>query len=758
MELTIRFKILSLLFFIFIFSINFVYAQNSNDIISDIKIEGNQRVELDTIYSYLKVSKGENFDIDKLNNSLKNLYSTGFFSDVNIMRDNSIVIIKVVENPIINRVVFEGNNEIDNDVLASEVSLKSRNLFTRTKIQEDVQRILSLYRNEGSLSTTVKPNIISLDQNRVDIVFEINEGENTVINSITFNGNKNFSDRRLRDTIITRQTRWYSILSSNDKYDPQQIQVDENLLRKFYKDNGYADVSIEPAVAQLDREKDGFNIIYSIDEGKKYVYGDIEISSNISEIDIDIIKIGLKIEEGDVYSAGKIENTIKIINKLVIEQGFPFTETFPEVDRVENTNNLSVLFRINQADKKYVDRIIIRGNERTLDKVIRRNIRLAEGDAYVSSLLARSKTLITNLGFFAKVDLTENSTAKQGTTDIIVDVQETSTGELSFGGGYSSQVGGLLNIGVSERNFMGKGQRISLVSKFSEREADYTFSFSEPYFLNRDLYASTNLYNNKIDYKESSYELSRQGFNLSGNFTLDEFIRQSLRYSLEVRELTPRSGASASIISEKGETVLSELSTSINIDTTDNRNMPTEGYSLAIASSFAGLGGDKEFLRINNNANYYKSFNEESIILNLGYDAGVIIGLDQDILISDRYFLGGNSFRGFDQSGLGPRDSNNSDSLGGNLFYTGSIKASFGIGLPPELGVKGNWFATAGSLTGIDKSSVSYNDDASIRLSSGVGISWNSPFGPISVIFSQAILKEDYDRTESVSFGIGQKF
>ncbi len=758
MKLSIKFKILSLLLVFFIFSINFVYAQNSNDIISDIKIEGNQRVELDTIYSYLNVSKGENFDIDKLNNSLKNLYSTGFFSDVNIMRDNNTIIIKVVENPIINRVVFEGNGEIEDDVLASEVSVKSRNLFTRTKIQEDVQRILSLYRNEGSLSTTVKPNIISLDQNRVDIVFEINEGENTVINSITFNGNKNFSDRRLRDTIITRQTRWYSILSSSDKYDPQQIQVDENLLRKFYKDNGYADVKIEAAVAQLDREKDGFNIIYTIDEGKKYVYGDIEISSNISEIDIDMIKIGLKIEEGDVYSAGKIENTVKIITKLVIEQGFPFTETFPEVDRVENSNNLSVLFRINQADKKYIDRIIIRGNERTLDRVIRRNIRLAEGDAYVASLLARSKTLITNLGFFSKVDLTENTTAKQGATDIIVDVQETSTGELSFGGGYSSQVGGLLNIGVSEKNFMGKGQRVSLVSKFSEREADYTFSFSEPYFMNRDLYASTNLYNNKIDYKESSYELSRQGFNLSGNFTLDEFIRQSLRYSLEVRDLNPRSGASASIISEEGETVLSELSTSVNMDTTDNRIMPTEGYSLALAASFAGLGGDKEFIRINNNADYYKSFNDASIILNIGYNAGVIIGLDQDVLISDRYFLGGNSFRGFDQSGLGPRDSNNSDSLGGNLFYTGSIKASFGIGLPPELGVKGNWFATAGSLTGIDKSSVSYQDDASIRLSTGVGISWNSPFGPISVIFSEVILKEDYDKTESVSFGIGQKF
>ena len=315
-----------------------------------------------------------------------------------------------------------------------------------------------------------------------------------------------------------------------------------------------------------------------------------------------------------------------------------------------------------------------------------------------------------------------------------------------------------MNIGVSEKNFMGKGQRISLVAKFSEREADYTASFSEPYFINRDLYASTNLYNNKIDYKESSYELERQGFNFSGNFSLDEYIRQSIRYSLEARNLTPRSGASNSIKSEKGETVLSELSTSISVDTTDNRNLPTEGYSFSFASAFAGLGGDKEFLRVNNNADYYKSFNDASIILNIGYVAGVIIGFDQDILISDRYFLGGNSFRGFDQSGLGPRDLNNSDSLGGNLFYTGSIKTSFGVGLPPELGVRGNWFATAGSLTGIDKSSVSYKDDASIRLSTGLGISWNSPFGPISVIFSQAILKEDYDVTESVSFGIGQKF
>ena len=747
-----------LVFIVYIYPINFLYAQSSGDIISNIIIEGNQRVEQDTIYSYLNINNGDFFDIDKLNNSLKNLYSTGFFSDVNIIKNNSEIIVQVIENPIINRVVFEGNKKIEDDVLQAEVSVKSRNLFTRSKIQEDVQRILSLYRNEGRLSSTVKPNIISLNQNRVDIIFEIDEGENTIINSITFNGNKEFSDRRLRDVIITRQTRWYSILSANDKYDPQQLQVDENLLRKFYKDNGFADVDIKSAVAQLDREKDGFNIIFTIDEGNEYQYGDIIIVSNIPEIDTNSLLTELKINKGDIYSASKIEKSINIITKLVNEKGFPFTETIPEVDRIDNKNELTVLFRINQAEKKYVNRIIIRGNERTLDKIIRRNIRLAEGDAYVPSLLARSKTLISNLGFFSRINLTEASTNKEGYTDIMVDLQETSTGEVSFGGGYSSQVGGLINLGLSERNFLGKGQTVSLQAKFSEREADYTASFSEPFFLNRDLYASTNLYNNKIDYKESSYELERQGFNLTGNFSTSEYVRQSVRYGLESRNLLPRTGASASIIAEKGETVLSEISTSINIDTTDNNQLPTEGYTFSIASAFAGLGGDKDFLRINNNGNYYHSFNDQSIIINFEYTAGVIMGLGQDILISDRYFLGGNSFRGFDQSGVGPRDTNNNDSLGGNLFYTTSIKTSFGVGLPPELGIKANWFATAGSLTGVDKSTVSYKDDSSIRLSSGVGLSWNSPFGPISIIFSQALLKKDYDITESVSFGIGTKF
>ena len=307
-----NFRIMIIVIVLFLLNINITNAQNTSDIISEVIIEGNERVELDTISSYLTISKGDIFDSDKLNKALKNLFTTGFFSDVKIIKNDTILIIKVVENPIVNRVIFEGNDEIEDEVLEAEVTIKSRNLFTRTKIQNDVERILTLYRSEGSFSSKVIPKIISLPQNRVDIIFEIYEGENTVINSITFNGNQKFSDRRLRDIIITRQTRWYSILSSTDRYDPQQLVVDESIMRQFYKDHGYADVQIKSAVAQLDRNQEGFNIIFSISEGIKYNYGKIKILSNINEINLDKIYDKLTIEEEDTYSAGKIEKSIRL--------------------------------------------------------------------------------------------------------------------------------------------------------------------------------------------------------------------------------------------------------------------------------------------------------------------------------------------------------------------------------------------------------------------------------------------------------------
>ena len=746
-------------FFLFI-GIFFILTCNlwSQDYIEKILIQGNQRVELETINSYINIKSGDNFDQDAINNSLKNLFASGFFSDIKVSRQDSTLIFTLIENPIVNRVVFEGNKDIDDEELESETRLKPRSLFTRSKVQADIDRILNLYKSNGSFSAVVEPKVISLSQNRVDIVFEIEEGKNTVVGSISFNGNNYFSDRRLRDIIITRQTRWYSILSATDKYDPDQIAADNNLLANHYKNNGFADVEVNSGVAQLDDTKTSFNIIFDIIEGKQYKFGDILILTGITDINLEDIKDDMRIEKGDTYSSNKIEESIKFIIKNVTQQGFPFVDVIPEVERIKDTDEISLTFRINAAEKIYVNKITISGNNRTLDSVIRRNLRLAEGDAYVPSLIARSKTLIGNLGFFSAVDIREEPTEKYGYSNLNVSVIEQSTGELSLGGGYSSQVGGIANIGISERNFLGRGQLLNLNAKISEREANYTAGFSEPFFLNRDVYASFNLFNNRMNYKESSYELKREGFSFNSSYSLSEYFQQSVGYNLEERDVNPGSGASASIVAEEGTTVISQISTSLTYNTLDNNQNPTEGMRIAGGSSLAGLGGDKKLLKFYNSGNLYKSYNDKLLILDFGYNAGVITGLGEDVLISDRYFLGGNNFRGFKQSGLGPRDKNSGDSLGGNIYYTGSVKAIFGIGLPPELGLKGNLFTTIGTLTGLDKSSVSYHDDSSIRMSGGVGISWSSPFGPISVILSQAILKESYDITEAVSFGIGTKF
>jgi len=744
-----------LFFLLFIVFLGKVVAQ---DYIKKIVIEGNQRVEVETINSYLGIKPGDIFEQESLNSSLKNLFASGLFSDVKINRQDSTLIIRVLENPIINRVVFEGNKDLDDEELQTEIRIKSRSLFTRTRVQTDIDRILNLYKSNGNFSAKVNPKVISLPQNRVDIIFEIEEGETTVIGSITFNGNTEFSDRRLRDIIITRQTRWYSILSSSDKYDPDQISADNDLLRNHYKNNGFADIEVKSGVAQLDKSKSSFNIIFNIVEGVQYEFGKIVIVTDNNDIELSELSSILPIEEGDIYSSNKIEESIKLINKSVASQGFPFTETIPEVDRVKDTNKISIVLRINEAPKKYINRIYITGNNRTLDSVIRRNMRVSEGDAYVPGLIARSKTLIGNLGFFSKLDIKEVPTEKYGYSDLRVSVVEQSTGQLSFGGGYSSQLGGMLNVGISEKNFLGRGQTLDLNVRLSERETDYNAGFMEPAFMNRDIQASTNLFNNEMDYKESSYTLEREGFSFNTSFSLSEYLHQSLGYSFEERDLTPGALASASIIAEKGTTAISMLSTSLTYNSLDSNLNPTEGYKITGGSSFAGIGGDKNFLKLYNNANYYESLNDDLVILDFGYTLGIVTGLGEDILISDRFFLGDSRFRGFEQAGIGPRDVVSGDSLGGNISYTGSVKASFGVGLPPEIGVKGIIFTTFGTLTDIDKATGAYHDDSSLRLSSGMGVSWASPFGPISVMFSHALLKEDYDKTESISFGIGTNF
>jgi len=731
-------------------------AQDSD--ISEIVIKGNQRVENETIISYMDVNIGDSFDVDNLNRNVKNIFSSGFFSDVKISKQGSKLIIKVIENPIVNRVFFEGNKKINDEDLNAEVQISPRSVFTRAKIQDEVERIITIYRRNGRFDAKVTPKVVTLPQNRVDIVFEINEGENTEILSINFIGNKNFSDRRLRNIIITRQTRWYSILTSTDRYDPDQLSADRDELRRFYINHGFADFQVESSVAQLSKEKDGFNIIFSITEGKKYNINNVVIENLVDGVITKNLLKELSVQPGKTYSANQIEESINELTDIIIEQGYPFINVVPEVQRVENENLININFKIYSSDKVYVSRINIIGNDRTIDEVIRRNIRLAEGDAIVPKLISRSKSLIVNLGFFEKVDIKEVPTGKQGYSDINISIVEKATGELSFGGGYSTTAGGVAQFGIRENNFLGKGQKLNFNARLSGRQQTVSAGFTEPYFYQREVSLGGNIYDDEYDYRESNYILDKQGFNINSYFSLSEFLKQGLSYTLETRDVQPESSASASIVAEKGETILSKISTSLNYNTIDNFMNPSEGFKSSTSASFAGIGGDKKYISFANNNQYFYPYNDKQIIFGLSIDSGITIGLDEDILISDRFFLGGNKFRGFAPAGVGPRDKSIKDSLGGNYYYVGTAKAIFGLGLPPELGVKGTLFSIIGSLSGIDKASVAYNDDFSPRLSTGVGISWQSPFGPISLSFTKALVKESYDKTEVFNFGMGTSF
>ena len=372
------------------------------------------------------------------------------------------ILIKVIENPIINRIAFEGNNKIDDEALQSEIRLAPRSIFTRAKIQDEVERIVTVYRRNGRFDVKVEPKVITLPQNRVDIVFEIAEGENTEILSINFIGNKFFSDRKLREVIITRQTRWYSLLTATDRYDPDQLSLDREELRRFYLNNGFADFVVESAVAQLSKEKEGFNIIFTIIEGGQYTIKNVIFENLVDGVSVENIMDKLSLESGKIYSANDVETAVEIVTDDIILQGYPFIEIFPEVERVDDDSQININLRINPSEKKYVSRIEISGNDRTIDSVIRRNMRLAEGDAIIPSLIARSRTLITNLGFFESVDLQEVPTGNHGYSDINVNIVEKPTGELSFGAGYSTSQGGIGNFGVSENNFLGRGQKLNV--------------------------------------------------------------------------------------------------------------------------------------------------------------------------------------------------------------------------------------------------------------------------------------------------------
>ncbi len=739
-------------------------AQNifTGEPIANIRVEGNQRIEAETVLSYMQLSPGDKFDAARVDKALKNLFASGLFADVSFRREGDDLIVAVVENPIINRLAFEGNSHIKDADLQNEVQLRPRVVYTATKVQADAKRILDIYRRSGRFAATVEPKVIPLDQNRVDLVFEIHEGDVTEVRRIDFVGNKVFSDSDLRGEILTQESAWYRFLTSNDTYDPDRLTVDREALRNFYLKNGYADFRVVSSVAELSPDKNAFFITFTVEEGERYTFGPINVKTTLKDLDPASLRDDISTVEGDWYDAGEVEKTINAISDKVGDLGYAFVEVKPEVEKDREKRTIALTYDIQEGPRVYVERIEINGNVRTLDEVIRREFRVVEGDAFNASKIRRTRQRIQNLGFFSKVDLKTLQGSSPDRTVVEVNVEEQSTGELSFGAGFSTSDGPVGNVGVRERNLLGRGLDLRSDFVISGSRSQLNFSFTEPYFLDQDLSAGIDAYRTETSRtSDTTYKTKNLGGGFRFGWDWSEFLRQTVRYNLTNEDIfNIKSTSSNAIKAQDGSELSSVVSQEIAYDRRDSKLSPTDGYFVRVANDIAGAGGDTRYLRTRLNVGYYRPIGED-LVASVTGEVGYINGFDYNVRITDAFFLGGANLRGFRARGVGPRDLDTGDFLGGNKYGAGTVQLSFPLGLPEEYRIRGRAFSDFGTLFDNDFENVAgtnVTDKASIRASVGAGITWDSPFGPFAFDLAYPFLKEGTDKEEFFRFSVGTRF
>jgi outer membrane protein insertion porin family len=793
-------------------------AQTENSIV----VEGNRRVEVETIRSYFHLNPGEKLDSYKIDQALKALYATGLFQDVRITPSGGRLVVVVVENPVINRVAFEGNSKIKDDQLSNEVQSKTRGTLSRPTVQADVQRLVEIYRRNGRFDVSIVPRIIDLPNNRVDLVFEVKEGDKTGVKKILFVGNHAYNDQRLKDEIKTNETSWFWIVAffqTTDIYDPDRIEADRDLIRRFYLKHGYADVRVVSAVSVYEPSQKGFIVTFTLDEGARYRLGKVDIVSNVGTVDSRSLYDRSKVGVGDVYNAEAVEKSVENMSIEVARRGYPFAVVRPRGDRDSVNHTINVTFTVEDGPRVYIERINVRGNTRTRDYVIRREFDIGEGDAYNRALVDRAERRLKNLNYFKTVKITNEPGSAPDRVVLNVDVEEIPTGEFSISGGYSTASGWMAELSVSERNLLGQGQYARAGVTFGQYSRGVELSFAEPYFLgNRigvgvDLYYKQTLATNYISYNSQTV-----GVGLRAGFALNEELSFQARYNIYSQKITlpfayndcqyspnatinggpgvnPTSEAGpgglptsvgqgcysdgeASLAVRKelaqGAVLTSLVGYTLAYNTLDNNKNPTAGIYAELKQDFAGVGGDVNFIRTTADArSYYEMFSDVVAVLHL--QGGNIAGWGgKDLRMLDHFQMGPNLVRGFAPSGLGPRDSlpnvvtGFGDPLGGTMYWGASLEAQAPFSfLPKEAGLRGAVFADAGSLWNY-KGPTSWNvtgetlvpepDDSKIRASVGVGLIWNSPFGPLRFDYSFPLMKQGYDRIQQFRFGGGTKF
>ena len=851
-------------------------AAPQSDVIRTISVAGAQRLEPTTIVSYIRLRPGQTYTQAAADQALKDLYATELFASANIVNNGGDVVVTVVENPVINRVVLEGNKRLKEDKILPEIKLAARQIFTRSKVRADVARIIELYKRQGRFAATVEPKMVELSQNRVDVVFEINEGPKSKVRQINIIGNEAFSDGDLKGEMLTKEARLTSFLSSRTSYDPDRLAFDQQKLRQFYLTEGYADFRVVSAVAELTPDKRDFIITYVVEEGDRYKFGDVAVESELRDFSSDALTNNLPMKGGDWYDAKLVEDTSDQFKELAGTFGYAFADVEPQFRRNKEDLTMSVTFTLKEAPRVYVERVDVNGNTLTQDKVVRREFRLVEGDAFNSLQVKRSENRIKSLGFFQE---NFEISQKEGTTPdriaLEANVQEQPTGQLQLSAGFSSIESFILSASIQQRNFRGRGQTVGAGVNYSRYSKSANLSFSEPYVFDRNISAGVDIYRrdlNSFNYlnndRNTTFQQTTTGgqlrlgvplteySSLVGSYTLnfddvslDENQFFSDRQSPPLFECDPLL-AGRYLCEALGKRTSSILGLTYAYDTLDSRVRPTRGNSMSLTGEFAGLGGSVKYARLRARAAKYFPLGS-GFIFSLQGEGGAIKGIGGDsVQLTDRFFLGEPQFRGFDIRGVGPRvlryplvDENNDgvaeeirdrnrisdDALGGNFYYLGraEIEIPLGSGVQ-ELGLRPSVFVDVGALWGskfnraTDLSNCPFNPPAGAnpcafpqrdasgnalytqtvtnadgtttttvvtnplapsgaanaplvntvppfnedflgdtpkpRVSVGIGVNWNSPFGPFRIDFAQVLLKQPGDDTKRFTFNVGTQF
>lgn len=756
-------------------------------VVSRIDVRGNQRVSDETVIGNLGIQPGVQFDSADINAAVVRLFETRLFSDVRINQSGSTLVVEVSEYSIVNQVLFQGNSRVKDDALTAAVQLRPRGAYSADAMNSDIEAIRQAYARVGRDDTTVTAQTVDLGDNRVNVVYQIQEGDRTKIGSITFEGNQAFSDGRLRDVISTRQSNFLSWLTRNDIYDADRLRADEETLRRFYYNRGYADFRVLSSDAQFNQATNEYSIVFTIDEGQRYTFGNVAIESSIPGVDPETYRRSIDTREGRVYNAADVESSIVGLTEDVAGSGYAFAQVTPRGNRNFETRTIDVVYTVDEGPRAYVERIEIRGNTRTRDYVIRREFDLSEGDAFNQILVQRARRRLERLDFFESVNIATAPGSQPDQVVLIVEVVEKATGEFSIGAGYSTGetisrgAGVSIEGSVSERNFLGRGQFIRVAASGGRDSRDYSLSFTEPYFLGRRIAAGFDIYRQtrRFDRYESEVDGATVRFGLPITEALStqlayNYSRESYNYRdgcLDANGvLTPDCALGISpvlrdAIENQSPWVKSSVSAGLIYNTIDNMQNPREGFYATFTTEVAGLGGDANWVKFTTRGSYYHTLSEELDLVGvLTAGAGHIEGFGTDGLrVFDLFRSNDRIIRGFDFNGIGPIDTATGDHLGGTTYFHASAEAQFPFpALPQSLGLRGAVFADAASLHGfpggIAGAANVGGTGASLRASVGAGILWASPFGPIRVDYAVPVAKEDTDDVQNFSFGISTRF